>query len=622
MRKTANVLLTAAPWPLFNRPSLPLGALKAYLTKALPQVTVTANHFFLEVARAVGYGAYQAVSRRVWRAEAIYAALLYPERADQAEALYRSTLPRNDAASDHFSHLALTAEHESERWLSRIDWELVDLVGFSISSCQTTASLYLISRVNAIRPNLPIVVGGSSFSAQAARGLLKQFPQIDYVIIGEGERPLTELVRRMILAGNGNRPNTLPAGVCSAAQSDPDAVRFNQLQRLDALPTPDYDDYFDILDQLPVSERFFATLPVEASRGCWWQAKEKARRFKGCAFCNLNLQWQGYRTKTAQQVVREVNTLVRRHQVLSLAFADNALPPHGSAALADGLRSLEWDLSIFAELRATTPPEHIRKLAAAGLDTVQVGIESLSGRLLKKMNKGTRVIDNLFIMKVCELYGIAHSSNLILHFPSSDASDVHETLQTLDFVQWYRPLKTVGFWLGLGSPVYRLARDFHIRARFNHPNLKKLFPARVANGLRFMIQGYRGDRQQQRRLWQPVETRVREWSGNYARLQKQTGGSPALTARDGETFMIVKQYWPDRMPIKHRLTGVSAAIYRHLHHPGTLRQLAEAFPTHERGQIERFLHAMVVKRLMFKENDQYLSLAVPVREKGDAACRT
>jgi hypothetical protein len=49
---------------------------------------------------------------------------------------------------------------------------------------------------------------------------------------------------------------------------------------------------------------------------------------------------------------------------------------------------------------------------------VQIGIEALSSRLLKKLHKGTRAIQNLEIMKNCEMLGIRNISNLILQFRS------------------------------------------------------------------------------------------------------------------------------------------------------------------------------------------------------------
>jgi hypothetical protein len=247
----------------------------------------------------------------------------------------------------------------------------------------------------------------------------------------------------------------------------------------------------------------------------------------------------------------------------------------------------------------------------AGVDTVQVGIEALSSQLLAKMNKGVRVIDNLSLMKHCEALGIVNASNLMLHFPGSDGQDVDETLQALAFARWYRPLKTVSFWLGLESPVYRMAKRFDIRSVFNHPNSKKLFPEPVAADIRFMIQGYRGDRTRQLKLWRSVEKETRQWQKDYAAMQRQTGGKPALAFRDGGSFIIIDQHLPMQATVRHRLTGISAEIYRYCHTPRSLQQVAERFAAHSPEQIRAFFKSMVRKRLVFEEGDCYLSLAAP-----------
>ena len=604
------MLLVSAPWPLFNRPSLPLGALKAYLSKTLPHIQTDACHLFLQVAQALGYDRYQGVSRRVWRAEAVFSALLYPEHAHLAESLYTRTLKRGDAATDDFQQLVRQVKGVMGGWLQRINWSALDLVGFTISFCQVTASLYLISKIKAICPSLPVVVGGSSFSGERSADLLNVFPHIDYLVVGEGERPLAGLLRHLTDPRSRSIPG-LPDGVFSADTKPGEMDRFSQLSRLDRLPAPDYDDYFNMLAGFSPHHRFFPVLPVEASRGCWWHRQDAAGRFGGCAFCNLNLQWQGYRTKGAQQVVREVDDLVQRHQVLSLTFADNAFPMKQASSIFDGIRGLGRDLSIFTELRANTPPSLLRKMKQAGVDTVQVGIEALSSQLLAKMNKGVRVIDNLSLMKHCEALGIVNASNLMLHFPGSDDQDVNETLHSLAFARWYRPLKTVSFWLGLESPIYRFARRFHIRSVFNHPNLKKLFPEPVAANIRFMIQGYRGDRTRQLKLWRSVEKETRQWQKDYDTLQRQTGGKPALAFRDGGRFIIIDQHLPMQATVRHRLTGISAEIYRYCHTPRALKQVAGMFAAHSPEQIRAFFKSMVKKRLIFEEGDCYLSLAVP-----------
>ncbi len=605
-----RVLLVSAPWPLFNRPSLPLGALKAYLSTALPHVQTDACHLFLQLAHALGYEPYQAISRRVWRAEAVFSALLYPAHAHRAESLYMRSLKKGDVAPDDFQQLVGRVKTVMDDWLQGIHWSALDLVGFTISFCQVTASLYLISQIKAICPSLPAVVGGSSFSGERSADLLHLFPDIDYLVVGEGERPLAGLVSHLI--GRRSRSITdIPDGVFSSASKPGEGIRFSQLDRLDQLPVPDYDDYFDMLAGFSPTNRFFPVLPVEGSRGCWWHRHDGGGQFKGCAFCNLNLQWQGYRTKRPDQVIQEVDHLVRRHQVLSLTFADNAFPIKHATAIFTGIRELGRDLSIFTELRAKTPPGLLRTMKQAGVDTVQVGIEALSSRLLAKMNKGVRAIDNLSLMKQCEALGIVNASNLMLHFPGSDDDDVDQTLDSLEFARWYRPLKTVSFWLGLESPVYRFAGRFHIRSVYNHPNLKRLFPEPVARKIRFMIQAYRGDRTRQLKLWRSVEKESRQWHKDYAAMQRQTGGKPALSFRDGGRFIIIDQNWPTQATARHRLTGVSAGIYRYCHIPRPLEEVAGMFATHSPEQIRAFFESMLKKRLMFEEGGCYLSLAVP-----------
>ncbi|MGB5617808.1 MAG: hypothetical protein WBM78_13270, partial [Desulfobacterales bacterium] len=84
-----QVVLVSTPWPLFNRPSIQLGVLKAYLTTKHPGLEFRAHHFYLQLAAAIGYGVYQNISERTWLAESVYAALLHPERAAAIEALFR-----------------------------------------------------------------------------------------------------------------------------------------------------------------------------------------------------------------------------------------------------------------------------------------------------------------------------------------------------------------------------------------------------------------------------------------------------------------------------------------------------------------------------------------------------
>jgi hypothetical protein len=255
-------------------------------------------------------------------------------------------------------------------------------------------------------------------------------------------------------------------------------------------------------------------------------------------------------------------------------------------------------------------------MAGAGIDEVQIGIEALATSMLAKLQKGTTAIQNLEIMRDCEALGITNYANLILHFPGSDEQDVTETLRNLDFAWPYRPLKAVGFWLGLDSPVWQNPELYGIRAVFNHPNWAYLFPGNVRSSMKFKIQAYRGNLVHQRKIWRPVAEKIKAWQENYNALSSRLQGSPALELRDGGNFLIFRQRRLHAETMHHRLVGTSRLIYLFCRHHRSIKQIRERFPAFAEDKILAFLNMMVGKKLMFQEGDRYLSLAIPINPLG------
>lgn len=612
MKPLKKLVLVSTPWPLFNRPSIQLGTLKAYLRSQFADLEVDARHVYLTVAEAVGYKDYQMISERTWIAETVYGALLYPERLDRIKTMfYRQAVKEPGLKEIDFKILVSEVKNVSKSFINSIDWKEYGIAGFSISLCQLTASLYFIKQIKTRYPDLFIVVGGSTFAGSATRNLFKMFPEIDAVVNGEGERPLSRLVGCLKSSNNRRKISTIPGIITLESIKREPLSSFSQMATLSKLPFPDFDNYFDILKSFNPQKTFFPTLPVEISRGCWWQRPLEDGRSKGCAFCNLNLQWDGYRSKKPKQVVSEIDHLTKKYGTLSIAFTDNLLPLKESTDIFHRLSRLGKDLELFGEIRATTTRFELAAMKNAGMKEVQIGIEALSTRLLKKLNKGTTAIHNIEIMKQCEMLGIVNSSNLILYFPGSDHEDVAETLRNLEFVLPYRPLKSVRFWLGLGSPVWLDPTAFGLKAVFNHPNYAGIFPSQICNAMLLMIQGYRGDMVRQRKLWRPVIRELKSWKKAYAQLHNNLWYEPILSFRDGRDFLIIRQKMPKKDPLIHRLEGPSRAIFLFCQHHQTIKKIIDRFPAIAADKIESFLRMMVDKKLMFEETDKYLSLAIP-----------
>ena len=587
-----QVLLLSLPWAPFNRPSIQLGALKGFLDQQFADLRVVSRHPSLTAAAAIGTDRYRRISENTWAGEALYSGLLFPELRDPARRLFQRELP--DLGRATFDDLLPLVDAHLDTCLEDVLREDFHLVGFSVCFSQLSASLLAASRLKARRPDLRVVFGGSVITPDLARSLPEAFPAVDDCITGEGERPLQALVASL-------RSNTAvsPARVFAAKPqvADPaEAPKPATIADLDTLPLPDYSDYFAELAASGLN--FIPHLPVEFSRGCWWNR---------CAFCNLNLQWQGYRHKSADRMLAEIRTLTSRHRCLDFFFTDNALPPSEAGPLFQALAAEPVDRRFFAEIRAMRQSDHYALYRRGGLTEVQVGVEALSDSLLARLRKGVRAIDNLAAMKDALENDLRLAGNLILEFPGSTPAEVEETLTALAAALPFPPLEPATFFLGQGSPVHADPRAFGLTAVTRHANYRALYPGTLLDRVPMLIRAGRGDRVSQRRLWAPVRRAMRAWQDFH---RERTSRQPALCYRDGGDFLIIRQERPGQPVLHHRLQGTSRAIYLHCRQPVEQKELLQTFKRVKEEHLIRFLADLTHKHLLFQDDGRCLALAV------------
>ena len=587
------------PWAIFNRPSIQLSALKGYLQQQERDITVAVCHPYLETAKAITTETYRLLSEKCWAGEALYCSLLFPEQREEARRVFRRNLgPKAARAMPDFDRLAGQLDRQLDDWLARLDLARCDLVGFSVCFSQLPATLLAARRLKRLQPELPIVLGGSTCAPAIGSSLLAVFPEVDFIITGEGEVPLLSLCR--YLAGRAPEPgpkalarSPLPR---TAFASSPAPVAGDQIADLDSLPVPDFDDYFAELRRTGLN--FIPALPLEFSRGCWWNR---------CAFCNLNLQWHGFRRKSSARMLREVELLRQKYRCLDFSFTDNSLPPAEADRFFAATAKQKHDLSFFGEIRTVKKAETFARYRRGGLRAVQIGIEAFADSLLAKMAKGTTVMDNVAAMKYCLEAGIRLDGNLILEFPSSTAEEAAETLRVLDFVLPFRPLSAAAFFLGHGSPVWQRPEDFGITSRRPHPWNRGLYPREILAQLTMLIDAGQGGRGRQHSLWRPVRTRMKEWAEFH---RQRTDQGPALSYRDGGEFIIIRQERPGQPVLHHRLHGLSRRLYLACATPVSRKSLLKKGKSITGQQLDAFLGDLEQKRLLFRHNDQCLALAV------------
>jgi hypothetical protein len=161
--------------------------------------------------------------------------------------------------------------------------------------------------------------------------------------------------------------------------------------------------------------------------------------------------------------------------------------------------------------------------------------------------------------------------------------------------------------------VWHHPEAFGIRKVRNHPFYTHLFPRKTLSQLRLILQGYEGGVKEQQRLWGKVTKALKSWRTTYDDLHSASNTDPILSYQDGGTLLIIRERRPAADDRTHRLRGSSRRMYLFCEKNRSLSEIVEHFPGFGQEKILPFFNMMVDKKLMFREGERFLSLAVPVR---------
>lgn len=187
-----------------------------------------------------------------------------------------------------------------------------------------------------------------------------------------------------------------------------------------ALVTPEYGDYFDRHARSTAGGWVEPRIVVESSRGCWWGEKHH------CAFCGLNGSFMEFRSKDPRRFVDEILGMVERYRILDVWVTDNILDMAYLTSMAPRLQETGYDLRLCYEIKSNLRLEQLRTLNAAGVGYIQAGVENLSGRVLKIMDKGVTGCQNVRLLRDAETVGMNLNWNYLYGFPGESEEDYDE----------------------------------------------------------------------------------------------------------------------------------------------------------------------------------------------------
>jgi ribosomal peptide maturation radical SAM protein 1 len=598
----ADVLLLNMPFVSLARPAIGISLLKARLAEEGLGCSVGYGSFFF--AEWFGLPAYELflsrISPAMFAGDWLFSQWLFPGRD---HSVYLETLRQHlgdGGAGDYETILGLRDRVGAflEACLEKFRVPAFDLIGFTSTFEQNLASLALAQLIKTRYPEKTIVFGGGNCEGVMGLELHRRFPFIDYVCSGESDNTFPELVRQLQA---GQQPTQIAGLIHRHHGESALAAPADRVHEMDRLPDPNYDDYFAALGASSFAPQIRPALLIESARGCWWGAKAH------CTFCGLNGTTMAFRAKSADRVLAELERQKLRYGVGRFLAVDNIMSFEYFRDLLPALKARNPGISLFYEIKSNLRREQVELLRDAGVLALQPGIESLSSRVLKLMRKGVTAIQNVQLLRFCREYGIEIAWNLLYGFPGETQEDYVATSSVIAAITHLKPPgMAAAIRLDRFSPNYDQAENFglvEIQPFSMYPSIYPFPPESVANLAYFFEYKYADGRQPESYI-QPVIDQVREWRNNGSGdLIKRYGKDPELMVEDTRKH-DAPRFYP--------FNGLQREIYDFCDEiqSGTGITGFAASRGASPDSVEPFLDQLVGERLMLREGNQYLSLAV------------
>jgi len=333
---------------------------------------------------------------------------------------------------------------EVERLIHRLD---ADLFGLSCLTANRRGMAMLVRFIRRVHPAARIVVGGPHVSALPL-ATLEHVPEIDVVVLGEGEHTFLEIVDRLLRAETiGDLPGTAWRSGTRCQIGPP----LMPIKDLDTLASPT--DYYDIGTLL-------------TSRGCPMR----------CTFCSSRMMWgRRPRFHSVDFVLDMLEAAVNRHGRKIIAIKDDTFTADKDRAL-EICRQIRHRGLVFiwsCETRADCLDEELLyAMRMAGCKRISLGVETASEEILKNIRKQVLPDQVRDITLLIKRYGIQVRYYMMV----GNRGETYETFQqSMDFINRSQPNQFVFSQLhlypgteefdlfmanGIVSPAIFFQRDF------------------------------------------------------------------------------------------------------------------------------------------------------------------
>jgi anaerobic magnesium-protoporphyrin IX monomethyl ester cyclase len=354
------------------------------------------------------------------------------------------------------------AQNYSEGWVDEfIKYNNIEVVVTLIGFECFEEDMAVVAELKRTNPNVTIVVFGYYPTNFAAEVLANS--SVDVVIKGEPELAFEQLIttpewfpyEKLQLESNGT----------ALAENNK-----NRIKSYNELPMPAY----DLVDHTPYHEPMMAAPfgMIQTARGCPYS-------------CNYCVKSFGTRLtlRTAEQVIDEIEFLVKTHHIRSLRFIDDTFTVNKTRVMAicDLIKEKGIDIAWSCLSRTDNVDEQmLRAMHQAGCKRIYFGIESGSQRILDFYKKDINVEESLRIIQLTNSVGIETAGFFMLGLPEETEADFLLTKKFIAAAN-FDYIGIGGLVLYPGTPLFEVYKDqvefslFPYVNRFKDNSLQKRY---------------------------------------------------------------------------------------------------------------------------------------------------
>ncbi|HHL39858.1 MAG TPA: radical SAM protein [Deltaproteobacteria bacterium] len=337
-----------------------------------------------------------------------------------------------------------------------------DVLGVSVYSATYKAALNVARIAKEVNPAVTTVFGG--IHPTIATEEVASQRDVDFVVFGEGERTVVELVGALEARDGAGRDFSSIKGI-AFKDGDGNVVRTERreyIEDLDAEVYPARHLIHDVESYPPT-----AFQGIYGSRGC---------PFK-CIFCgSFNLWGYSVRTRSAETLVAEIEETHRRFGTRYFYLCDDIFFINRERARRFCELLIEKDLGVMwsAQTRAEMVTDELLALMKkAGGQHVAIGVETGDERIRKLIKKGNTLEQMRRAARLVHKHGLTLVGFFMFGFPWESREEIRRTVEfmkeinpTIAFPYIVTPapgteLSQISHEMGLVGPDRELENFYH-----------------------------------------------------------------------------------------------------------------------------------------------------------------